>query len=89
MSVSNASFSFDPSDLPNCTATTFACTNFLASCLGGSDGVVDGSGGGVVGVVDEPVFVAVGVAVGGGVVTLTGSHDWLPVVAAASSSATA
>lgn len=50
-----------------------------------------------VGVVDPPavvpvavgVGVAVGDPVGGGVVSLTGSHDWLPVVAAASSSAMA
>lgn len=46
-----------------------------------------------VGVVDAPavvpVAVGVGVPVGGGVDALTGSHDWLLPVAAASSSATA
>jgi hypothetical protein len=72
--------------------------------VGVSDGVVEGSGGveeepvfvavGVdVGVVDVPAAVGVvvgdAVEVGGGVCCSTGSHDWLLVVAVASSSATA
>jgi hypothetical protein len=69
--------------------------------VGGGAGVLGGGpeapvlvGVGVgVGVVDAPavvpVAVGVGVPVGGGVDALTGSHDWLLTVAAASSSATA
>ena len=64
-----------------------------AGVLGGAleEPVFVGVGVGV-GVVDVPaavpVAVGVGVAVGGGVDGLTGSHDWLLVAAAASSSAT-